>query len=443
MNKFWKKIIYKKNTHSFLLQLISAFLGFAGFLILARFLNRDAFGHWVIYITAYGFIDVLRGGLTIQGVVRFLSAANDNESKKLLGSNWVINTLIAVILSVVVLSLRFIFNEAITQSDYHYFFIYYPILVIVSISSFNSQAYLQASLQFDKMLFIRSFEAGFFTLFILFCYIFNFQSIETVIVAQIIIYALSSIICIVKGWDGSKYIINTDKQTVKQIFRFGKYSSATFVGAHLLRSADTFIIGLSTVLGAQAVAVFSIPLKAVEVLEIPLRSLSQTFYPLMSKLSIENKMNEFRQQFYVHSGALTLLFVPILIAGFFLAEEIMVIVGGAEYIEAANIFRVFIFISLIIPVDRFSGIALDSLNRPDLNFYKIILMVTFNIIGDVIAVFYFNSVLLVAFATLLFLLVGALAGLFFTKKTAGIEIKRILPEGIAFYSKLLKKYMYK
>jgi len=436
-----KKIFKKKNTHSLLLQFISAGLGFASFTILARSLDKDSFGHWVIYITACGFIDVFRYGLTLQAVIRFLAGANADDAKKLQAANWIINAAIAAILIFFVLTIRFLYRESIENSDYLYFFIYYPLLIIASLGSFNSQAYLTATQRFDRMLFIRSFEAGVFTLFILIDHLFFNLHIREIIITQIIIFAVSSLICFLKGWDGTKFLSYSDKKMNKKILHFGKFSTATLMGAHLLRSADTFIIGLSATLGAKAVAVFSIPLKAIEVIEIPVRSFSQTFFPLMSKLSIENKMDEFRKQFYSHTGALTLFLIPFLITGYIFAEEVVLVVGGHGYENAADIFRIFVFFSLIIPLDRFSGIALDSINRPDLNFYKILFMVACNIIGDVIAVFAFKSLHLVAFASLLFLITGVIAGLVFNAKYNQINARRILPEGYAVYKDFFQKIL--
>lgn len=51
----------------------------------------------------------------------------------------------------------------------------------------------------------------------------------------------------------------------------------TMVGANLLRSSDTFLIG--AFLGGEAVAIFNIPLKLFELVEIPLRSFAATALP--------------------------------------------------------------------------------------------------------------------------------------------------------------------
>jgi len=442
VNNIFPTLFKNKNTHSLLLQFISALLGFTSFIVLARSFDKNSFGHWVIYITAYGFIDVLRYGLTLQGTVRFLSGADETEKRKICSANWIINVATGLLIALIVFIASLVFRKSIQSSDYHYFFIYYPLLVIASFGSFNAQAVLQATQRFDRMLFLRSFEAGSFLLFLIFNYLWFHFELKAIILVQIFIFACSSIFCSIKKWDGLWCIRFAEKSSILKILNFGKYSTGTLLGAHLLRSADTFILGLSSVLGAPAVAVYSIPMKAIEFIEIPLRAFSLTSYPVLSKLSLENKMDEFRKQFYTYSGALSLLFVPIMILGFIFAKEIMIIIGGKEYESGAIIFRIFTIFGLLTPLDRFTGIALDSLNRPDLNFYKIIFMVTANVIGDLIAVFVFQNLVMVAWVTLAFLIIGAVSGLFFTKSTAKIEFSKILPYGYQFYRYYFKKYLH-
>ena len=73
------------------------------------------------------------------------------------------------------------------------------------------------------------------------------------------------------------------KETTKELIDFGKYSMGTLIGSSLLKSADTFIIGLSPVLGSAGIAMYAIPLKLTDLLGIPLRSFAMTAYPRMSK----------------------------------------------------------------------------------------------------------------------------------------------------------------
>jgi hypothetical protein len=64
------------------------------------------------------------------------------------------------------------------------------------------------------------------------------------LVIALIINGFTSLITIVLGWDGTKYITKATS-TNRTLLDFGKYTTFTLIGTNLLRSADTLIISLS------------------------------------------------------------------------------------------------------------------------------------------------------------------------------------------------------
>lgn len=148
------------------------------------------------------------------------------------------------------------------------------------------------------------------------------------------------------------------------------------------------------------------------------------------------------------------------------------ILGGEEYRETASVFRIFCFYGLLLPIDRFTGVALDSVNMPKQNFIKVVYMTLSNIIGDAIVVFglYYvviiSSVLtllfigytnpeiigetasmftmitlldMVAVVTILFTIVGIVVGTHFLKKALNIKIRLIFSGGLMFYANFFIK----
>ena len=125
-------------------------------------------------------------------------------------------------------------------------------------------------------------------------------------------------------------------------------------------------------MGEESVGLYYIPLRLTEYLAIPLRSLAIAAYPKMSQQSKEGNLQQFKKIFYGYSGAVTYMFVPLTILGFIFAEELVWFMGGDQYIkylpQLAMIYRIFCVYSLILPLDRFTGVALDSINKPKYNF---------------------------------------------------------------------------
>jgi O-antigen/teichoic acid export membrane protein len=115
--------------------------------------------------------------------------------------------------------------------------------------------------------------------------------------------------------------------------------------------------------------------------------------------------------------------------------------GGQQYAgtnaaigaNAATILRIFSIYGLLLPLDRMTGVGLDSVNRPEKNLIKVLFMVTANVIGDVVAIFLFHSLELVAVATVMFTLLGILLGYYYMNKEVPLHLKSIFTEGFRFY----------
>ena len=228
---------------------------------------------------------------------------------------------------------------------------------------------------------------------------------------------------------------------------FGKYTTFTLIGTNLLRSADTLIISLSP-LGTAAVALYSIPMKLTELQQIPLRSFVATAFPKMSKASIQGKVYEVKDLFYTYSGAMSLLFVFVSLVTFIFADFFVMILGGRQFLgtdpitgfNTANIVRIFSVYGLLLPIDRMTGVCLDSINKPDINFIKVLYMVIVNVIGDLVAIFIFKSLALVAVGSILFTILGIWVGFYYLSRELSLHYLQIFTNGIDFYKSMYFKF---
>lgn len=449
---FFEKVIKEKQFLSLAANFISAILGFSSFIILVRSMNQESFGKWVLFITAATMVDMFRLGLTRVALVRNLSGISGEERKQFIGSSWVIGISSIVIISLILYPLLLIFPQPIQNSGFYYFFIFYPVLALSSFPWGNALSIQQADQKFDVILFLFVFTTGSFVLYLLINFFFFRSNVVWIIFWYIITNLITSLICVFKNWDGSRYMFKASRKINLITLNFGKYSMGTSLGSSLLKSADSFIIGLSSLLGPTAVALYSIPIKFTEVMEIILRSFTATAFPRLSKACIENKPEEFRKVFYSFSGALTLLMIPIAIISAIFSHEFVILLGGSQYKEYADglslIMIMFIIFSLLVPIDRFTGISLDSINRPDKNFRKVMIMTSINIIGDLIAVFVLPSLfpsislmtilIFVSIGSIFFQLSGLLTGFYFLKQEIPLKFSLIFYEGWNFYREYFK-----
>ena len=441
-----KKIAREDNFLSLTGNLVIAILGIGGFTLLARSLSLDVFGEWVLFITGGSFVEMFRFGITNTGLIRFLSGADEDSRIKLIGSNALIGLGATVLVAIILVFCYSFFNDAISNSGYNLFFKWYPLLAFLNLPWNNALVVLQADQKYDKILIIKSINSGLFFLVVLVHFFFIEMELNELVIALLIINAITSLVSITLGWDGTKYITQASFDTNKTLLNFGKYTTFTLIGTNLLRSADTVIISLSP-MGSAAVALYSIPLKLTELQQIPLRSFVATAFPKMSKASVQGRVQEVKDLFYTYSGALTYLFVIMSLVTFVFADYLVLILSGEQYLKVdpitgfnvVDIVRVFSIYGLLLPIDRMTGIGLDSINKPNINAIKVFIMVAANLIGDFIAIFVFKSLILVAVTSILFTIIGIWMGMYFLNKELTLAYKEIFSSGITFYKNLLNK----
>ncbi|MFA8437181.1 MAG: MATE family efflux transporter [Marinifilaceae bacterium] len=443
MPKLINKILREKNIQSVSSNVLGAAINFATFLLLVRSLSPENFGQWVIFITAATLIDMLRFGLTRRAITHYATTSSETEAISLKASGFGIDLALSLIIALVCLLINLLFSSFI-GSSYQLFFLYYPILVLANLCWNNSLAIQQALQKFDRILYIRFIVSFLFFLFVVINKIWVREGIEVIIIGSILSNALASIFTVTRKWTGLHLLFRSRINTIKKILNYGKFTLLTSVGSSLLKSADALIIGLSPVLGANGVALYAIPFKVVDFIQLPLNGLMTAAIPKLSKTYLNRNTSDFKSILYSYTGASILFLIPYVIVLALLSYPVLYIFGGKDYLvhmpTMEPIFFVILGYSLLLPLDRFSGAALDSAGIPHRNAQKVYVMLILNLIGDFIAVFYFESLLLTAIVTVIFTIVGMVLGWNFLNRQINVKSKAILTEGIEFYRNLLIQY---
>jgi O-antigen/teichoic acid export membrane protein len=435
-----KKIVREANFLSLAGNISISFFGFAGFALLAREFAPDEFGRWVIFISASAFMDMLRFGIITTPVIRYLSGAADTERKKYTGSFIFILLVATTLITLVLWSCLFLFPAPIYHSGYDLFFIWYPIIGFILLPFNTAQVIMMSEVRFDRLLLVNCINSFGFFLVVVFNFIVIRMSLTQLLLAQTVVSLIASLFCIFNGWDGFRYLFHATGKTNKVLLDYGKFTTLTLIGTSLLRSADTLIISISP-MGTAAVALYAIPMKLTELQQLPLRSFAATAFPKMSKASLQERKDEVRDLFYTYSGAMTYLFAFISLVTFMFAPWLVLILGGHQYLSmdmatggsTVLLVRIFSIYGLFLPIERMTGIGLDSVNRPDRNFQKVLYMTITNVIGDLIAVYIFRSLEAVAIGSIIFTLFGIWLGYYFLDREIGLSRTKVFSSGIEFY----------
>jgi len=402
-------------------------------MILARILTLEDFGRWQILLATAAFIEMIRFGVTEHATIKYLSGATADARKSLIGANYRIGFLLTLLPALLVFILGLIFKDAISHSGFDLFFVWYPLIALLGFPARNTSTLLQSEMRFGDILILNLSQGTLFFLLLAVLYFGQYSvSINVIAFAEVVLLTLNSFACMALKWDGLRFVRYATKEAREKILKFGKYASITLMGSNLLRSADSWLITLSP-LGPAAVAVYSIPLKLMEILQIPLRSVSATAYPAMSKSHEEGDFLNIRYIFNSRIGFLTLAFIPAIIFAVVFPEFLIRILAGKEYLLSSGspvlVFQIMTLYGILLPFDKFTGVALDAIDKPNLNSIKVFVMVVTNVLGDIIALWLFESLVGVAIASILFTIVGSVLGFYYLKKDLDLKLYSIIPTG--------------
>ena len=430
-----KRIIRDNHFLSLSTNGFTALFGLLSFMLLARGYHKQDFGSWVLYLTGFSFVEMLKAGIVHAALVKFLAGKSGEEQKVIIGSSWLISLLLNTAVIAILYLAFFLIPQKIESWGLYLFFKYYPLLALFNLPVNYTNWIYQARENFNRILQIR---LGFATVFLLVVAgnLWMNYSIENLVQYHVLLHLMLGVLLIITGKSGIGYLRYYQTHTCKALFGFGKYSLGTLIGTNLLKSADTLLI--SFFLGPAYVALYSVPLRLTEMLEIPLRSLVANALPKISTAGNKNDRQQVKSLFYRYAGILSILFVPFMLAAFVFAEELVTLVGGIEYVDTAIVFRIFCVYGLLLSLDRFTGVTLDAINKPHYNLKKVIRMATANVVGDMVAIFVIGEIWAVALVTVLNVLVGVIVGYYFLKRHVPVRLNELLYESWKGLVRLLR-----
>ncbi len=393
LNKILKKL-NSDNGVVLIGNVLASAVGLVTFMLLARVLTKAEFGAWALFISAAGLLDLMRTGMVRQGMVRALSIEKDEDEKQsILATSGLMALGLSLIAALVIGSINLLADTS--EWSLNIFFVFYPIYVLVTFPSSLDTWKSHAEGRFKRMNGLRLFGNIIFLSFVASEFYDHFtftQFIWAYMLTQGIVSVYSLITLIRIRWQAFS------KTRFAQLIAFGKHSLATLAGSNLLKSSDSLLIG--AFMGNEAVAIYAIPLKALDLLDIPLRGFAMTSYRILSNYFEDQNQTAFNNHLWGKVKQLTAIFLPGVIVIAIVPQFVVAVLGGEGYGESALILRILTIPMILMPLEKYMGMSFDSINQPKWNAMKVWLMVGLNVIGDVIVLYFFESLYLVAVVTI-------------------------------------------
>jgi len=427
---------------SMLSSLTGAALGLITFGLLARTLSKTDFGIFSIFLAFQTVFEMLRNGLVGKPLIKFVAESEDEElSKNIIGSSWRFGLLSSLLVGALFSLVFFLIYMINGDHDFLLYTYYFLPVALVSLPSNMATWVLNARLRFDKMIWIRTSMQVIYIVGVLYAYLSNYANLNFIFITYLIASLVPSLISMLAGWDGLRSIGQATRAKSKELYLYGRYTMGTLICGTLLRSSDDFLIRFF--LGPEAVAIYQIPQRLVNLIDIPLRALVSFSFPSLAKANKSGNRENFRKEFEISTGFAFVVLFPAALGTFIFADSLVVLLGGADYAESAILLRIFSFFMAFTALDRYSGVGLDVLNRPQVNMSKVIFMLLINIVGDLLALYFFEDIRWVAFVSILTFAGGTLFGFRYLRDVLPFHFINWVKLGIQECLRLVKKLVRK
>lgn len=403
------RVIRSQKFYSLFASVFNSAVAVVTFAFLARALTKDDFGLWGFFLTVVGLVEMGMFGLIKTPLIRMIASHDEEDHDKIVSAAWQI-ALMAVLVSTLVLGIGLVVTWLINHEVIYLHYIYWIFLYLfLSLPRQVGIWLCNARMRFDLILRIRLISTIVFLVLIAVIY---FTGVDLMFVfwSYALAILISSVYTSVMGLNGFSKIFKAAGHLRTEMFKFGRYSMGTTLGAASLASSDSIIVMF--LLGPEFLAIYQIPRRINSLYDIPLRAVLQFAYPQLSKRTSEAGSAAFRNSVERMIGFTILALFPVALLIFIFAGPITYLLGGAEYADAIPVVRVFSLFLAISSLDRFSGIILDVLGRPHLNFTKTLVMLTVNVVADVIAIKMGYGVFGVAAVTTITACAGIIYGFF-------------------------------
>lgn len=398
---------------AFASQLVPAIIGVLSFMLLVRTASPMILGQYVIYMAAVVLFEMIKSGGLQTALVMRAAGSSKAQLLNITGSAYWLGAILSFSLSVILAILYFsgVFAH---QPGIQVFCGWYALLGLVTLPLHIAEATAVARQDLRFLLWLRVSQSANALLIALYAY-YKGGSLQNFATVHVCFTSFLLVMVLLCKKTNPLHIMHKTVAEVKALFGLIKYTLATLATTNLLKSADTFLIGM--LMGPLAVASYAIPLKLTELFEIPLRSLSTTAFPQLAAKNNDRDHSAFKNCFIKYLSWAYLLYIPALIIALIIAPYIVLFIGGAKYADTTPIFRMFILYALLLPTDRMTGISLDALQRPAMNFKKVFVMATVNILADILAITLTHQLIWVAFASVLNVATGAILGWYMLART--------------------------
>ncbi len=387
-----KKYSYWLHSDMFsMLQKLSMVLfGLATFMILARIFDSPAkFGVWGIFIVISSIVEMLRHALVKNGYILFINTCAEEEKPGIEYAAFLCNCLFSIVLIIFFLTTGNWFERFLRAEGLGIILRYYSFTLIFLLAFSHQEFRMIARSDFKGMFFLYFFRNGVFMLITTFFFI---SGISITLQALAIYYGVSAITGLAVGLlIGKKYYpfkLSWNKQLFYRFVNYGKYILGTNFFALLFKNTDTFMV--ARLISPAGVAFYNVSTRIINFAEMPVLVLSETMLPRAAGIVKSGDLSGMKNIYEKTVAAMLTFTIPFIVFISIFARQVILLIAGAQYVDATRILQLTVFFSLFIPFTSQFGNIMDSTGRPQVNLVVMMIFAAVNVVANYIGLVNFG-----------------------------------------------------
>ncbi len=412
-------------------RLSTLLFGFGAFFFLIRALSKEEFGAWALFLSISAIVEMGKNGLVQNGLVKFLAADEEKKEAQIITASLVLNLLLSLLVIVGLILLAPLMARWLNTPILEGMLYCYTLNVVLLIPFSQLSFIQQANYDFKGIFFANLIRQGLFFLFVLAIFFFSLPyQLEWLILVQGAGILLGSGVAYLFA---GKYVFLHRRVSwpwVHQLFHYGKYVFGTNISSMLMKSADQLMLGILA--GPAAVAMFNVAARATNFVEVPSFTMASIVFPKSAAKGQKEGPAAIKRLYEKSVGAIHAVLLPVVLVVLLFPELVIFIIAGKEYLESALLLQVVVIYCLFIPFLRQFGTIMDSVGKPQINFWLICMLAVINITLN----YFFISaygVMGAAFATLVAYCIGFITNQLILYRLFRISTFQVVKELGSFY----------
>lgn len=405
---------------TFLEKFSTLFFGFGSFYLLIRIVSKEEFGVWALFLSVTTILEMARNGLIQNAVIRYLSSTPASDHKAVMSASFALNCILTGLSSILLFLLSTVLADLWHAPGLVSMFRFYILttIALIPLSQFNFIQ--QANLDF-KGIFVSNFarQIAFFGYIL---YFFLFAKTDITLLKVVNFQTVAAILGSISAYFFSrKYLkltFSIDFDWIKKLFHYGKFVFGTNISSTLFKSGDQMLLGY--LVNPAGVALYNLSARIVNLFDVPVTSIASIVFPQSSKRIHEEGIQVAKLLYEKSVAVMLCLLLPGIVFVFVFAKYIIILIAGPKYLDATWILQLTLLQVFFMPFARQFGTILDSIGKPHINFYTILVSIFLNLSLNY---FFINAfgVVGTAYGALLMAVIGFIFSQIYLRKTLNIS----------------------